>query len=123
MAELFELSAGLRLDLTSFEQGVARAMALAETLQVRLAALQSTSLAVPGLAPNAAGTARVAAITQGEAVAGNGSGVTAEALAGAVAGAMRGVSVQLDGRTVGSLVAATVDNEIGRRARRGRYTG
>lgn len=124
MAELFELSAMLRMDISGFEQDVRRAMTLASGLEQRLAALSEASASAMNSVRRATASVNVGpnAAASGSELQGSQAGGAAE-MAAVVAGALRSVTVQMDGKTVGRLVAATVDEQIGRTARERRYTG
>ena len=70
-----------------------------------------------------------AVLTKAEATAwrrGDGAGFPAidyDRLAGAIASAMAGTSVQMDGQAVGVLVTGAVSREMGRRVKARQYTG
>lgn len=127
MADLFELSASLSLDISRFEAEVRQAEALASGLQGRLDSLCGSVNAAMGrlrALDSMMGSVRPAAGLCAVPTTGvQGGLLTADELAAALAAALRGVTVQMDSREVGTLVAPTVDRIIGREAVQRRYTG
>lgn len=127
MADLFELSASLTLDISRFEAEVRRAEALASGLQGRLNSLCGAVDAAMGrlraLDSLTGGVRTLPSLRAVQTPEARGGTLTADELAAALASALRGVTVQMDSREVGTLVAPTVDRIIGREAGTRRYTG
>ena len=62
-------------------------------------------------------------MTTGKSLVNEGSKKTGASVSGELAAALSGVSVVMDGRVVGALVASEVDRELGQLAQTRRYTG
>lgn len=117
MAELFELSAALRIDLSAFERDIQEALAMAGQMDQALTLLRADALAAMSAVRMASAGGAMPGASAGLA------GARAEDVAAAVKDAMRGVTVSMDGHTVGRLVASGVDEQLGLTAQTRRYTG
>lgn len=113
MADVFELSAGLTLDLSAFETQLSRAESLCARLDSRLQSLRAGA--------SATGLQVVQRLQQADVGEKSGSGFSTSSLSGAMAAAMQGISVQMDGRTVGQLVSSAVDRTLGVRMQEGGF--
>ncbi len=112
MSEVFALSASLTLDTGAFEAAVAQAEAQAASLEASLSLMMSAI---------SSAMASLSALNSAQAQAAAGANETGGALSTAVANAFRGVTVQMNGETVGRLVAPSVNREIGLMAQRRRF--